>query len=279
VTTVSRQSTTTEFDINDYVDGVAAFIAGTANVIMQLALAPVGHGVVESTVESGQITRHPVKRSRTTLSYLSVAIYGSDEERAAYRDAVNRSHRQVRSRPDSPVKYNAFDTDLQLWVAACIYWGFVDVYTALHGPLPEDQAEWLYQRGARFGTTLQVPQDHWPADRAAFERYWADGLTKISIDETVREYLHGLVMLEHLPWLLRIAGRRLSRLLTTGFLPPLFREQMQLTWTARDQRRFDAHLRRVAIVNRLLPGPIRRFPFNALMWDVRRRITTGRPLV
>src|SRR4051794_41006642 len=40
------------------------------------------------------------------------------------RRAVNKSHAQVYSLPESQVSYNAFDKDLQLWVAACLYKGF-----------------------------------------------------------------------------------------------------------------------------------------------------------
>ncbi|MGI8678255.1 MAG: oxygenase MpaB family protein [Jatrophihabitans sp.] len=70
-----------DFDIRRYLDGVGAGLAGSANVIMQLALAPVGYGVVESAVESGQATRHPVKRARTTFTYLAVAMLGNDDAR------------------------------------------------------------------------------------------------------------------------------------------------------------------------------------------------------
>ncbi|MFE9787718.1 oxygenase MpaB family protein [Nocardia salmonicida] len=50
-------------------------------------------------------------------------MLGTDEDRAAFRAATDTSHRQVRSGPDSPVRYNAFDPKLRLWVAACIYRG------------------------------------------------------------------------------------------------------------------------------------------------------------
>jgi uncharacterized protein (DUF2236 family) len=32
-------------------------------------------------------------------------------------------------------------------------------------------------------------------------------------------------------------------------------------------------------VNRVLPRFVREFPFNVLLWDLDRRIRTGRPLV
>lgn len=72
--------------------GPGALLGGPANVIMQLSLAPVGRGVVESTVDSGRFDLHPRKRGRTTLTYLAVAMLGTDEEREAYRAATNTSH-------------------------------------------------------------------------------------------------------------------------------------------------------------------------------------------
>jgi uncharacterized protein (DUF2236 family) len=274
---VSDGSALEDFDVRPYFDGVGAVLAGTANVIMQLALAPVGYGVIESKVESGQVMKHPFKRARTTFTYLSVAMLGTDDDRAAYREAVNVSHRPVHSDAASPVKYNAFDPALQLWVAACLYWGTVDIIERLHGPLPGADADALYRFGARFGTTLQVRPEMWPADRAAFDRYWNDTLATLSIDEPVRQYLRALMTDQHLPRLLR--SPRFTSWVTTGFLPQPFRDEMKLTWTEADQRRFDTFLRRTGAVLRRLPLALRNVPFNLLLWDVRRRQRAGRPLV
>ena len=108
-------------------------IAGAANVIMQLSLPAVGYGVYESRVDSGNLFKHPMKRGRTTLSYLAVAGLGSAKDRKAYRKAIGKAHAQVRSTADSPVKYNAFDPKLQLWVAACLYRGTEDVHRIFGG--------------------------------------------------------------------------------------------------------------------------------------------------
>jgi len=112
-----------------------ALLAGPANVIMQLARPGVGYGVLESRVESGRVDLHPIKRARTTFTYLAVATAGSDAQKEAFRRAVNRAHAQVYSSPESPVQYNAFDLDLQLWVGACLYKGGVDIYRTFIGEL------------------------------------------------------------------------------------------------------------------------------------------------
>jgi uncharacterized protein (DUF2236 family) len=70
-------------------------------------------------------------------------------------------------------------------------------------------------------------------------------------------------MLDYLPRPLGTVLGPLNRFLTTGFLPPPFRDQMQLPWTEPDQELFDLLIRLIASVNRLLPAPVSRFPFNA----------------
>src|SRR6202048_2548696 len=260
-----------------------ALLAGPANVIMQLALPGVGYGVMESRVESARVDRHPIKRARTTFTYLAVATKGSDEQKAAFRRAVNRAHAQVYSTDESPVKYHAFDTDLQLWVGACLYKGAVDVYRLFVGEMDDETAERHYREGMALGTTLQVPPDKWPADRAAFDRYWQESMAKVHIDDTVREYLYPIAAARvrgvKLPEPLQRWSDGFSLLITTGFLPQRFRDEMRLPWDAARQRRFDRLMSVLRVVNKLMPRFIRQFPFNVLLKDLDWRIRTGRPLV
>lgn len=258
-------------------------LAGPANVVMELARPGVGYGVKDSRVESGRADLHPIKRARTTLTYLAVAISGTDAQKAAYRRAVNRAHAQVYSTDESPVEYNAFDKDLQMWVAACIYKGTVDVYRVFVGEMDDETADQHFAKGKNFGTTLQVPEELWPADRAAFDVYWEKSLDEVHIDDAVRQYLYpialGRVGTVELP---RPIQRRLDAfnlLITTGFLPQRFRDEMGLPWDAERQRRFDRLMGRLRTVNNVLPRFIRQFPFNVLLKDLDRRIRTGRPLV
>jgi uncharacterized protein (DUF2236 family) len=137
-----------------------AFAAGAANVIMQLSWPEVGYGVVESNVDSGNLFKHPWKRARTTFQYLAVAVFGNDEDRTAYREAVDAAHRQVRSTSASPLSYNAFDRNLQMWVAACLFVGLEDTYQLLRGEMTTEQAEQFYRSAWPLGTTLQVSADH-----------------------------------------------------------------------------------------------------------------------
>jgi uncharacterized protein (DUF2236 family) len=258
-------------------------LAGPANVIMELARPGVGYGVAESRVESGRIDKHPIKRARTTFTYLAVALEGTDEQKAAFRRAVNGAHAQVYSTPDSPVAYNAFDTELQLWVAACIYKGGVeDVFRLFIGEIDDDIADRLYRESITLATTLQVPAEMWPKDRAAFAEYWERSLDLVHIDDTIREYLYPIAASRSalpMPRLVRRPLEEFSLLMTTGFLPQRFRDEMRLPWDARRQRRFDRLIAVFRFFNNLAPRFVRRFPFNLMLRDLSWRLRTGRRLV
>ena len=272
------RSVDVDTEIEKAMSGLGLLAAG-ANVIMQLGRPAVGYGVYESKVESGRLDRHPVKRTRTTLTYLSVASLATDEEKKKYRHAVNGAHKHVRSDENSPVEYNAFDPELQLWVAACLYRGFEDVYKILYGNPDPATHEAIYQRSATLGTTLQMRREMWPADRDAFEVYWNDNLEKINIDDTIRAHLYGIASASFTHRILHPVVGPLNRFVTTGFLPQTFRDEMRLPWSARRQRNFDRSMRIVAGVNRYTPKIVRMFPYNFYLWDFRRRIAKGIALV
>lgn len=273
-------------EIQDLLGGFA-LAAGGANVIMQLSRLPVGHGVAGSKVDSGRVDKHPLKRLRTTNAYLAVALLGTVQERRAMRREVNRAHARVRSGPSDPVAYNAFDPELQLWVAACLYKGTEDAYRALFGhDIATDRVEAVYQYSQRLGTTLQVKPEMWPADRAAFEEYWQAGLQQVRMDDVTRAYLQNIANGAFLVAPLGRFGRPLLPLLrrmvrpaALGFLPAEIRAELGLPWSERAQRAFEARMRAYAAVTRRLPGPLRRFPLNVYLLDTRRRIRRGRPIV
>jgi uncharacterized protein (DUF2236 family) len=269
---------TVALEIRDSIGAVALLAAG-ANVVMQLALPPIARGVVESPVERGRLDAHPVKRIRTTLGYLMIALLGTGDERVAVRREVNRSHAPVHSAPSDDVAYDAFDPELQTWVAACLYRGVELSHALMRGTPDQATAEALYRYSSRLGTTLQVPEEMWPPDRAAFERYWEATVERLQMDDETRCYLLGVARLRFLPqpiaWLLGGA----HAFFVTGFLPQPFRDELRVSWGPRRQALFDRLTRTGGRLSGRLPFPLRAFPLNLYLWDTRRRIHSGRPFV
>jgi uncharacterized protein (DUF2236 family) len=257
----------------------AGTLLPAANVIMQLSKPGVGYGVLESPVDSGNVYKHPFKRARTTGTYLAAATIGTDADRALIKGAVDTVHAKVRSTERSPVSYNAFDPKLQLWVAACLYRYFVDQHEFLYGHLDDDSADAVYGDAKRLGTTLQVPESMWPADRIAFDEYWKRSLDELRIDPPVRRHLYGVASLTFLPWPLRVIGGPLNLFATTGFLPAEFRVHMQLSWTARQQRRFEWLLTTLRLADRVIPRRLWLLGFEMYLRDMRSRARRGRRVV
>ena len=269
-------------DFEDGIPGIA-LLAGPANVIMQLGHPAVGYGVKESRVDSGRIDRHPIKRARTTFTYLAVATRGNAAQQKAYRKAVTQAHAQVTSTDESPVKYNALDPELQLWVAACLYKGGVDIRRTFIGEMDDETADQHYRDSMALGTMLQMRPEMWPADRPAFDKYWDEQLEKIRIDDTIREFLYPIAVARmgsfRMPGPLQQLNESVALLITTGFLPQRFRDEMRLEWNNSKQREFDALIGAIKLGNTIAPSFVRNFPFNVLLHDVNWRMRTGRPLV
>jgi uncharacterized protein (DUF2236 family) len=257
----------------------AAVLLPAANVIMQLASPAVGYGVLESPVDSGNVYKHPLKRARTTGTYLAAATLGTDADRALIRDEVDRVHALVRSTKSSPVSYNAFDPRLQLWVAACLYRYYIDQHEFLYGPLDDDSADAVYQDAKTLGTTLQVRDDMWPPDRAAFDEFWKRSLDDLRIDPPVREHLHGVATMAFLPAPLRLLAGRLNLFATAGFLPPEFRSQMRFSWTAPQQRKFEWLLTALRLADRVIPRELWTLGYELYLRDMRARARRGRRIV
>jgi uncharacterized protein (DUF2236 family) len=206
-------------------------------------------------------------------------VYGSDQDRAAFREAVDGVHRRVISDGESPVKYNAFDRELQMWVAACLFVGLEDTYTLLRGEMTTEQAEQFYRSAWTLGTTLQVSEDQWPATRAEFDTYWSNACKRVAIDAPVRDYLMDLINLRMINPVVGLPFRPLLKFLTIGFLAPVFRDALGARWSRGKQRRFEWLFLLVAFANRFLPVFIRQGGSSIALADVRRRSRANSGLV
>lgn len=251
---------------------------GAANVVMQLANAGVAYGVMESKVDSGNLHKHPFKRARTTFTYIAVAIGGKAKDRTVYREAVNAAHVPVRSGPHSPVRYNAFDPALQLWVASCMAAVFEDT-RRLRGGRSRHDPETIHRAASVFATTLQVPPDMWPADRAAAQRYWREQLDRLDFDERMRGYLIGIARLNFLPTPIPALLGSWNLFMTLGYLPSRLREKLGFGWSEAQQRRFDRWQRVLGVLDLFTPRFLMRLGVKAVVWDMRMRRITGATVV
>ncbi|MYR07487.1 DUF2236 domain-containing protein [Gordonia sp. SID5947] len=264
----------------DLVTGLGPTIAG-ANVIMQLANPKVGHGVVESRVDSGNAVKHPIKRSRTTGTFLAVALLGDADDRAFVGAELERIHDLVYSTAESPVRYSANDSRLQLWVAVCLVKYFLDQYELLYGPLSPAEKDRVVDDSRWLGTTLNVTAQQWPDSYADLQEYWRSQLDDMTIDPPVRAMLQQLSDLSFLEYRIgaagtlahKVFGRPMSYLIKAG-LPPEFRTMMHWRWSAEDDAAYDRTLRVARFVDPAT-GRVVRGLLQAYLYDMRLRRRLG----
>jgi uncharacterized protein (DUF2236 family) len=258
--------------------------AGRA-ILLQIAHPAIGYGVARHS----DFANRPMDRLNATLSYIYALSSGSDDDVRVMRKAVNRAHAAVRNPPRTPgtvisgereadqgalrgrfhapspetnagdPAYDAYDPHLQLWVAATLYDTALTVYQMVYGQLDDPSADHVYREYARLGTTLQMPEDLWPPDRAAFRAYWNETVTSLRVDDTIRGVADALLRADKAPLPIRTA-MPVARLVTVALLPESVRREYRFAWSAQRDRRFARLVRFGAPVYRVLPRALRRWP-------------------
>jgi uncharacterized protein (DUF2236 family) len=248
---------TSTVDLAD-LGGEAVLLAGGGRaILLQLAHPAVGAGVARHS----DFVNRPLDRLHGTMSYVYAIASGDRRLIEKVVRRVNAVHGSVRSAEGESPRYDAADPTLQLWVAATLYDTAMLMHDRIFGPLDDQAAEALYHQYAALGTALQVPAELWPADRAAFRRYWDETSAMLRTDVATRAVARDLLNPPTVPAWLRTT-MPLVRLLTVGLLTPEQRALFGLVWNDSRQRRFDRVMRLTRVVYPKLPSAIRRWPMR-----------------
>ncbi|WP_313811290.1 oxygenase MpaB family protein [Glutamicibacter sp.] len=247
----------------------AALLLGAGRaILLQLADPQVGRAIAEHS----DFAANPLSRLIHTLGYIYALSNGSDEQQRAIIEHVNRAHAPVhgtRNKTSNEPAYSAFDPNLQLWVAATLF----DSARALGAQvLPwwqEVAGDQLYREYARLGDALQMPTEYWPEHEKAFNSYFAQRLTTLNVNESVKSQATELFRGQHAPWWIRLP-LPLMRDVTIAQLPPRVRELFGYEITASVRRRNAAVIFSARAATRILPRFIRHAPARMILKYVQK---------
>ncbi len=240
-------------------DGV--LIAGGARaILLQVADPSVAAGVARHS----DFAHRPVERLRNTLTFAYAVVIGTPDDAAAVVASVTRAHLPVG---------RAADADLQLWVAATLYDTASRVHDCVFGPAPDQVADELYRAYAALGTSLHMPAALWPADRAAFRRYWDTRMASLEVTDDARQIAHDLFAPVTAPAWLR-AGLPLGRILTMDLLPAAIRAAYGFEWTGRDEHRARRAWSVLRFLSAVTPHRLRSWPSRHYLRCLRSGRTT-----
>ncbi|MFF9565376.1 oxygenase MpaB family protein [Leifsonia sp. NPDC014704] len=255
-------------EVEDIVSEALTLAGGGRALLLQIAHPSVGQGVVEHS----DFAERLMDRFDGTMVYLTATMFGSEAELAAMRRIVNRAHAPVRGTIAADGSaYNAFDPELQLWVAATLYQTVMDLHRRVFGPLTPAQADSAYEDLSGALSNLQLTRDRWPARRADFDAYWERMLLLLGVNDDVRAVSRQILHPRRVPWWLR-PTLPLVRLVTAGLLPESVRQQFGLPWDERRQLRFERAMRWTASVYPRLPLRLRHVPRERYRAKLRRAV-------
>ena len=225
------------------------FGAGRA-LLLQLAHEAVAKGVDEHSDFKG----NPFKRLLGTLEAMYAVVYGSEE----LAQGVGRRITWIHDFVVGPT-YKANDPANLLWVHATLADTALGCYEDLVGPLSPEVLETYYQEMKGVAEVFGVPSDAQPATYADFQAYVADTVAALEITPVGKD-LAAFILEPTLPLALHHPLRpllALQRRYTLGSLPESIRGQLGVTWTSRDQARFDRMQRTLRRTFRVTPRPVR----------------------
>ena len=236
-------------------DGVL-IVGGARAILLQVADPIVAAGVARHS----DFSHRPIERLRNTLTFAYAAVLGTDADAERVAGLVNRAHVPVN---------RAEDADLQLWVAATLYDTAALVHEVIYGAPDDELADEVYREYERLGTSLQMPAEHWPAGRAAFEEYWNARVSGLEVTDDARQIARDLFHPVTAPGWLR-AGLPLARLLTIDLLPKSVRKAYRFRhgpirrWKARQAWRL------IRVIALLLPARVKSWPARHYLAQLRR---------
>ncbi|KAL4898381.1 hypothetical protein BDV59DRAFT_206854 [Aspergillus ambiguus] len=234
---------------------------GLSALLLQIAHPGVGRGVHDHS----EFAERQLDRGEKTAVYVYTMVYGTPEEKKLIRQWVNRAHARVKGR-EGDEKYNANDPHLQLWVAATLYAAAINMYERLYGPFPPERAERIYQEYSVYATSLRVPPELWPKDRAAFwEYYWGVVNNELEVVPEAKAIFYH-IMHPKVPLGLKLFVPlilSINRTFAIDLLPTKVSAGFGLKTEAQRSDRFVQKL--VLALYRITPGFIRHFPKNYYM--------------
>lgn len=259
----------------------ALLLVGRAGILQNM------HPAIAAGVQQhSDYASNPWNRLLRSVSPILGVVY--DGTQAPVTGATVRDfHRDIKGVDAHGARYHALQPDVYYWAHATFFESQILLRELFGTPLSAAGQERIYAESVRWYAQYGLSMRSVPPDYAAFRRYWERTLEQVlESTEPVRWSLHPARRrdvprpYESIPrplwWALRPLVMGGSMWLAAGTLPPVARERLGLTWTARDERRLRLVARAARAFGRLVPHDLRYMPRARRAWRRERRARAAR---
>ncbi|WP_448575757.1 oxygenase MpaB family protein [Thermomicrobium sp.] len=235
-------------------------------ILAQLAHPLVAAGVAEHSSFACD-TWSALRRFRATVDAMRALTFGPPQAARAAAARIIRTHARVQGRLREPsgrfpagTRYSAHDPALLAWVHTTTVEAMIAAYERFVRVLTPEERDRYCQEASAMEFWLGRPSGYLPRSWGEIE----EKITRARQDGTLvvtpltRQLADSVLSPPH-PWWLA-PSVRFWRWLTIGLLPDWLRAAYDLTWSARDDERFERCLGAIRWIWSRLPAIVRTWP-------------------
>jgi uncharacterized protein (DUF2236 family) len=245
---------------------IVVLLAWGPAILLQLAHPLVARAVADHSTFS-RAPHGRVRRFRRTLTAMLSLAFGTEGEARGALARINAIHDGVHGllpervgpfRAGTP--YSAHDPALLAWVHATLLDMNVRVYELFVQPLSSDEKDRYCVEASAIEKPLGIPEGRLPRTFADLTRYMERTLTsgEIVVSDVARSLAREIV---HPPAPRAAApGISFMRLVISGLLPAMIREQYGFRWDAQREVVLSVSARLARTIVRMMPPILRQWP-------------------
>ncbi len=230
---------------------------GVRALLLQIAHPAVADGVARYS----NFQKDPFGRGYRTFAAMAMIYFGDKKQAEATAHRLWRIHSAIQGHypipnHQSPIPYSANDPGLLLWVLATLTDTTLQVYDRMPFlKLPPDWKEKFYEESKTAARLLGIPEEVYPLDLQAFQKYFSETLDGDLLGSTPVCHEMAQAIVRH-----PRAPKRLANLLAAGWLPAPLCKRLGIQTGENPEIRLGKWLRRFGRLYRFIPGWLRYNP-------------------
>ncbi len=219
------------------------YLIGPRPAVLQNMLAELGQGVLDHSVFFSD-TAARVKRS---LPPIFMTVYGTEGDNRGTQ--VRDFHKEIKGDMPDGKRYHALDPETYYWAHATFVEQVLYFADTFVKRLTEAEKEQIYLESKTWYRRYGVSDRPMPATYADFVQYWDRMMNEILVAHKTAQYGVGYVTkgfpcpkgVHPLAWkVIAPVFNPLAAFLTTGGMPPQAREMLNLPWSDRKEKAYQA---------------------------------------
>lgn len=224
--------------------------------------------VAAGIYDHSEIFTNPWRRAMRTFEYAQRTLF--DDDRVAAAQEIRELHRDIKGTGFDGRPYHAWNREAWTWVHLTSTEAIFFSLEKIHGALPADDLQALYEDARLVGTWYGVREQDMPPDLAGLRAYVDEGIETKLTHRPVVELVRSLRSAPPPPglpvprplWALSLwPAVHPLHVMLAGSFPETIRRRWHIRWTALHELEYQAQLVALRALTAPLPDRLRMLPY------------------